>query len=418
MRAAHAQLAADGRTAKTGRGAIHMTASASTMRACVYDAKSPSGVKLVELPRPKASSSCALVRVRAAGVNPVDAKYIIGDKLPESWMEWSARKVAGHTPGFDFSGTVEDVAAGASVSIGDDVFGFACNPAKLLVTRLHGSMAEYVLAPLNQLAKKPAALSHTEAAALPLVGTTAMQAFKQHRLRRGQRVLVIGASGGVGHVAVQVARHLGAHVTAVCSGRNAAFVQGSCGAHAVLAYDEGDIYEQLRAAAAAHGAWDLVLDCVSSADARDRAASYAARVRAMEPPVVRRGGAGVDAHNYVVLGGATGDWGLALVKRFVHLNLFSRGFELFWIKMPGASRTLRRLSEFADAPADAATAAPDEAAGAPAAAPAETPPRPLTPRVETRLPFSEEGARQAFDALRSRRTAGKIVLEMPPPPPG
>ena len=175
------------------------------MRACVYDAAAPSGVKLVERSMPKLSHGTALIKVDACGINPVDAKYIIGDKLPESWMAWAAKRVTGHTPGFDFSGTIVSVGKNANgFKAGDAVFGFACNPAKLAVASLRGSFAEYVAAPLDQIAPKPAALSHVEAAALPLVGTTALQAFTQHNLRQAQRVLIIGASGGVGHVAVQV----------------------------------------------------------------------------------------------------------------------------------------------------------------------------------------------------------------------
>ena len=87
--------------------------------------------------------------------------------------------------------------------------------------------------------------SPIEAAGLPLVGTTALQAFIQHKVREGQRVLVIGASGGVGHIAVQVACHLGAHVTAICSSRNTAFVKDDCGAGAVLSYDDGDVFAKI-----------------------------------------------------------------------------------------------------------------------------------------------------------------------------
>ena len=369
------------------------------MRACQYDADSPAGVKLTEdVRKPIRSRSHALIRVHAAGVNPVDAKFIIGDKLPESWMAWAARRATGHTPGFDFSGVVTDIEPinAAGLSIGDEVFGFACNPAHFVLrpcSSLHGSFAEYIAAPINQIAKKPQALTHTEAAALPLVGTTALQAFSQHQLRKGQRLLVIGASGGVGHVAVQVATHLGVHVTAVCSSKNVVFVE-ECGASVVLSYDDGDIFAKIGADAATNGAYDLCFDCVSSADARDTNASYAARLRTMQPRVLRKG-PGVDAHNYVVLGGATGSWATALVKRFLKINCFPKGFELFWIKMPGAHRVLAQLAALADAPDSDSNR-----------------PKPLRPKVDSRLAFSEVAAREAFEALRGRRTAGKIVMEI------
>lgn len=382
------------------------------IRACVYDYASPSGVKMIELSPPKRSSKTALIRVRACGVNPVDAKYVIGDKLPESWMQWAARRATGHTPGFDFSGTVVEIAAGNPYGLvaGDEVFGFASNPIHFFKHKLHGSFGEMIAAPLDQIAKKPSALTHVEAAAVPLVGTTALQAFMQHGIgsRAGQRLLIVGASGGVGHIAVQVARHLGCVVTAVCSGRNASFVEKECGAHAVLAYDDGDVYAAIAADAAAHGAYDFVLDCVSSADARDVAASYAARLRAMSPPVIGRG-KDFDGHNYVVLGGATRHWAKAGLKRFTSLNTFQSGFELFWIKMPGSVGVLKRLAAFADA-------APVTSTEGSAAAEETAVLRPLRPKVETRLDFSEAGARTAFDTLRGRRTAGKIVMEMRPPP--
>ena len=370
------------------------------MRACVFDAASPSGVKMIDTALPKRGRSSALIKVHACGINPVDAKYIVGDKFPESWMGWAAKKATGHTPGFDFSGVVVDVRQPNSLGLkaGDEVFGFACNPAHFLrpMSHLRGSFAEYVAAPLDQIARKATMLSHAEAAALPLVGTTALQAMQQHGVREGQRVLIIGASGGVGHIAIQVAKHMGATVTAVCSSRNASFVVDTCGADSVLTYDEDDVYEKIAADAAAAGApYDFVLDCVSSADARDQAASYAARVRSMSPPVVAAG-RDADRHCYVVLGGATRHWAIALLKRFLGLNCFEAGFELFWIQMPGSRTVLQQLSAFAGAAH-------------------EGHPRPLKPKIDTKAEFSEAAARRAFDALRGRRTAGKIVMEVVPP---
>ena len=358
-------------------------------QAIVFDVESPSGLRLTEVARPKLTRGTALVKVMACGVNPVDAKFIIGDKLPEAWMDWSARKASGHTPGFDFSGVVIQVNATSSgLQPGDPVYGLACDPSKFLVTKLKGSLAEYILAPIDQLAKKPTALSHAEAAAIPLAGTTAVQAFRQNKVGRGQRVLIIGASGGVGHIAVQVARHLGAHVTAVCSTRNVPLVGEECGANTVLSYDDGDVYDKLARDVAASGPFDFVFDCVSSADARDQAASYMARVRSMQPPALR------PAAKYVVLGGATWHWGLALVKRLLRLNCFERGFELFWIKMPGSRPVLEELAAMADA---------QPAGGI----------KPLKAKT-TVLNFSEAAAREALEMLRGRRTAGKVVLSMEP----
>ena len=223
-----------------------------TMNACLYDSKAPSGVSLAAShPTPTSVSSPSLispgnviVKVYACGVNPVDAKYVIGDKFPETWMDWCARRITGHTPGFDFSGKVVKVPRNCHLKVGDEVYGLASDPSKMMVKWLKGSFAEFTPAPLNQIALKPKNLTHAEAAALPLVGTTACQAFAEHGLKAGHRVLIVGASGGVGHIAVQVASLQGAHVVAVCSGSNAEHVT-QCGAKVVLDYREGDIFEKV-----------------------------------------------------------------------------------------------------------------------------------------------------------------------------
>jgi len=116
------------------------------------------------------------------------------------------------------------------------------------------------------------------------------------------------------------------------------FVQ-KCGASVVVDYRQDGYIEKI----AQHGPYDVVLDAVSSADARDKAASYIERVKATG--CVKNNG---DRHNYVVFGGATRHWALAGLKRFTGLNCFGRGFELFWIKMPGSSKRLSRLAAWAD----------------------------------------------------------------------
>jgi NADPH:quinone reductase-like Zn-dependent oxidoreductase len=179
-------------------------------------------------------------------VNPVDAKYIIGDKLPETWMGFSSRRISGHTPGFDFSGTVVLAPPDCGYEVGDEVFGLAADPTTIFKSWMQGSFAEYCCPPLNQICKKPSTLSHAQAAALPLVGTTCVQAFQEHGFKAGQRVLIIGASGGVGHVATQVASLQGGTVVGVCSGSNTPFVE-QCGASVVLDYGEGDIFEKIKA---------------------------------------------------------------------------------------------------------------------------------------------------------------------------
>ena len=355
------------------------------MRAAVYDDAAPQGARLVEKMAPsldaaRSANVCRRGRivceVRCCGANPVDAKYVIGDKFPESWMPWAAKRVSGSTPGFDFSGVVLAAPSGSGFAEGDEVFGFAEDPSQLRPWRpLQGSFSERVAAPLDQIAHKPEKLSWSEAAAAPLVCITALQALEQHGVSEGQRVLVIGASGGVGHIAVQIAKCLGADVVGVCSGANAAFVE-QCGASVVVDYRSDDYIAKIAAA----GPYDVVLDAVSSADARDQ--GYIGRVQATG--CVKTDG---DRHNYVVFGGATRHWALAALKRFTGLNCFGRGFELFWIRMPSTSRALARLAAWAD---DGT----------------------LRPTVSKTLPFDEAGVCGAFEALRSRRTAGKVVIEV------
>jgi len=172
----------------------------------------------VELPRPGAHE--LLVRVHAAGVNPADWKMREGKY--------------GNPPlpsilGRDFSGVIE--ALGPSVElfrVGEEVFGCASEKS--------GSYAEYALAPTNQVAEKPQALDHIQAAALPIAALTAWQAlFDKANLKPGQRVLIHAAAGGVGLFAVQFAKWKGAYVIGTASADHAALVQ-ALGADEVIDY--------------------------------------------------------------------------------------------------------------------------------------------------------------------------------------
>ncbi len=356
------------------------------MRAAVYDPAALGGVRLTRVAPPDVASNVStgvLCEVLAAGVNPVDAKYLIGDKLPEGWMGLASRVVRGTVPGFDFSGVVIDAPHGSGHVPGDSVFGLAADPTSLVRGRFRGSFAQRVLAPLDQIARKPEQLTHVEAAALPLIGTTCLQVFAQHDLRQGQRLLIIGASGGVGYIATQIASRLGAQVIAVCSAKNVGVVQAG-GATRAISY-EGDVLEKLTTEATVHGPFDLVLDCVHSADARDQAVPYASWFATARPPLIARG-VDSDPHNYVVLGGRVRHWAMAGVKRTTGINWFAPGFELFWIRMPGAAVQLEQLRGMVR---DG-----------------------LRPMIDQALPFDQGGVRAAFEKVRSRRTVGKIVLDM------
>ncbi|GAA1803389.1 NADP-dependent oxidoreductase [Brevibacterium celere] len=166
----------------------------------------PEVLEVVDLPRPQPRTNEVLVRVRAAGLNPTD------------WKHRAAGRFLGQPPfvlGWDVSGVVEAVGVGvARFAVGDEVFGMLSYPYG------HGSHAEYVAAPARVFAKKPAGLDHVEAAALPLVSLTAWQMLIDYaQLTPGQRVLIHAAAGGVGHVAVQIAKAHGAHVIGTASGK-------------------------------------------------------------------------------------------------------------------------------------------------------------------------------------------------------
>ncbi|MFF9340560.1 MULTISPECIES: NADP-dependent oxidoreductase [unclassified Streptomyces] len=158
-----------------------------------------------ETERPEPGLGEVLVRVHAAGVNPVDWKTRAGGAL----IEWGPVPAVG----WDVSGTVEAVGPGVGIfRPGDEVFGMPRFP------RQAGGYAEYVVAPARHLAPKPASLTHVEAAALPLAALTAWQALVDAAdVRPGERVLVHAAAGGVGHLAVQIAKARGAHVIGTAS---------------------------------------------------------------------------------------------------------------------------------------------------------------------------------------------------------
>lgn len=180
----------------------------STMRAVVQHAfGGPEVLQVQEVPRPVPLPTEVLVRVHAAGINPVDWKTRAGGGMAG---------VLGEPPftlGWDVSGVVEEIGFGVTaLKPGDEVYGMPWFP------RAAGGYAEYVTAPARQFARKPANISHEQAAAVPLAALTAWQALVDTAgIRPGLRVLIHAAAGGVGHFAVQFAKHLGAQVTGTAS---------------------------------------------------------------------------------------------------------------------------------------------------------------------------------------------------------
>ncbi|MFF0366733.1 NADP-dependent oxidoreductase [Micromonospora sp. NPDC005087] len=185
----------------------------------------------MEVDRPEPGPAEVLVRVHAVGVNPTDLWHratggLLGRPVRLGW---------------DLSGVVEAVGVGAALfRPGDEVFGMP------LLPRAAGTYAEYVTAPSRHLARKPAGLSHVEAAGLGLAGLTAWQALVDVAdVQPGQRVLVHAAAGGVGHLAVQIAKARGAHVIGTASAAKHAFVRG-LGADEVIDYTTTDFAERLH----------------------------------------------------------------------------------------------------------------------------------------------------------------------------
>jgi NADPH:quinone reductase-like Zn-dependent oxidoreductase len=192
----------------------------------------PDVLELEDIDTPVANDDEVLVRVRAASVNPRDWHFMRG--LP--YVIRPQFGLRGPTKfralGSDLAGQVE--AVGPNVTRfrpGDEVFGHV----------LEGAFAEYWAVPEDRLGAKPANLSFEQAAAVPLAGLTALQGLRDHgRVEAGQKVLIIGASGGVGTFAVQLAKWFGAEVTGVCSTRNLELVR-SIGADHVIDYTREDV---------------------------------------------------------------------------------------------------------------------------------------------------------------------------------
>jgi NADPH:quinone reductase-like Zn-dependent oxidoreductase len=229
-----------------------------TMRAVSQDELGgPEVLKVVSRPRPEPGLSEILIRVHAAGVNPIDG------------AQRQTGAFVGPPPfvlGWDVSGTVEAVGLGVTLyEPGDEVFGMLPFPQG------HGAYAEFVVGPTRVFVRKPDRLDHVHAAAMPMAGLTAWQALVDTAaIGEGSRVLIIGAAGGIGHLGLQIAKARGAHVTALASAANLDFVR-SLGADDAIDYNATDFTKTVRDQ-------DAVLDVVGG--------DYP--VRALD--VLRRGG--------------------------------------------------------------------------------------------------------------------------------
>jgi NADPH:quinone reductase-like Zn-dependent oxidoreductase len=217
------------------------------MKAIVQDRFGPPDVlRLTDTGLPQVGAGDVLVRVHAAALNPADWHILRGDPLVARLMGVGLTRPKARVAGVDAAGVVEAVGTNVrGLANGDEVLGFC-----------RGAFAEYACAAADLVVPKPASLTFEQAAAVPIAATTALRGIREvGEVTAGQRVLVNGASGGVGTYAVQIAAALGAEVTGVCSTRNAELVR-SIGAAHVIDYTSEDF-------TGGRTHYDVILDNVS-----------------------------------------------------------------------------------------------------------------------------------------------------------
>jgi NADPH:quinone reductase-like Zn-dependent oxidoreductase len=325
----------------------------TTMRAIVQEKYGTSEVlELRDIEKPAIGDGDVLVRVRAASVNPGD--WAIMGGLPYiARPVYGLRKPKNRVRGTDVAGQVE--AVGTSVTRfrpGDEVFGSSKD--------LGGAFAEYAAVSEDALALKPANLTFEQAAAVPMAGYVALQALRDHgKVQAGQKVLVNGASGGIGTFAVQIAKSLGAEVTGVCSTGNVDLVR-SIGADHVIDYTKEDFTRTGQR-------YDFILDNVAN-----RSLSDLRRALTQKGMLVPNGG-GFD-HRWVASGGR-------IIGARVSFAFVSQSVQTFIVSPKQENLVvLRELVE----------------AGK------------VTPVIDRTYPLSE--TRQAMDHVGGGHARGKVVV--------
>jgi NADPH:quinone reductase-like Zn-dependent oxidoreductase len=274
------------------------------MKAIRYDRYGKDALELREVERPDIDDDQVLVRVHASSVNPVEWYTVEGPAFVRV-MGGGLRRPKKSALGADLAGRVEAVGGGVrDLNVGDEVFGTSA-----------ASWAEYAPAREARLARKLASVSFEEAAAVPIAGLTALQAVRDHgNVQPGQRVLINGASGGVGTYAVQLAKEFGADVTAVCSTRNVELAH-SLGADRVIDYGEQDFTR-------GSGRYEVILDIAGSRSFREL-------TRVLTPDAT-----------VVVVGAPMSSKGLGPLKHIVGTRVAATGrsqtVRLFQAKIEGA----------------------------------------------------------------------------------
>lgn len=274
-------------------------APANPMKAIVYCDYGVGNLKLQDIEKPTPADDQLLVRVHAASVNPYDWHFVEGTpKIIRLIADTGLRKPKDTRLGVDFAGTVEAVGKNVTqFKPGDEVFGGR-----------GGAFAEYVCPRATRaVALKPANVTFEQAASVNIAGITALQGLRDHgKVQPGQKVLINGASGGVGTFAVQIAKSLGADVTGVCSTRNVDLVK-SLGADHVIDYTKEDFTKSAER-------YDVMLDNVGN-----RSLSECRRVLTPNGKYVLIGGGGANEQGF--LGGLGKALWAMLFSKFVNQQM-------------------------------------------------------------------------------------------------
>lgn len=335
------------------------------MKAFIVD-KYGKGLPLreAEVPVPELGAHDVLVRIVASGVNPLDAKIRDGEfKIP---LPYKTPFVLGN----DLAGVVAAVGSGVrNFAVGQEVYG---RPDKDRI----GTFAEYLSVNQHDLALKPANLTMAEAASLPLVALTAWQALVERaNVQPGQKVLIHGGAGGVGRVAIQVAKHLGAHVATTASAVDAELVR-ALGADVVVDYRIQQFQDVLTG-------YDVVVDSLG-------ADSVLKSLTVLRPGGLVIGIAGPPDPDFAsYLGKPVLRPVLALTSRKVRSTAKKLGVRYTFLFMRASGQQLTQLTELVEAGV-------------------------LRTHVERTFAFSETSA--ALELVDSGQAKGKVVITMPPAP--
>ncbi|WP_304238580.1 NADP-dependent oxidoreductase [Jiulongibacter sediminis] len=255
----------------------------------LHQAGQPQALKLTEIEPPRLKHDEVMVNVKAISINPVDTKA----RANEGVLSWVAGDTRPVVLGWDISGEiVEKGSAVTAFEIGDEVFGM------VNFLGVGSAYAELVAAPASQLSKKQKNINHSESAASTLAALTALQVLNLAGVKAGEKVLIHAGSGGVGHFAVQLAKHFGCEVSSTSSAKNRDFVL-SLGADHHLDYHDGPLSEKVSG-------FDFVFDTVGRAVCEESISLlkpsegriYSITTRELSPAAQRIAGSKMIKHGY------------------------------------------------------------------------------------------------------------------------